>query len=52
MTPRKDGSIFVIDLGLKSFAALFIGEAINNPTFLRVEEKALAKAHRKLSKAQ
>ncbi len=39
-----------IDVGLKSFAALSNGEFIENPHFFRRDEKALAKAQRKLSK--
>jgi putative transposase len=39
-----------IDVGLASFATLSNGEAIENPRFFRQEEKALAKAQRKLSK--
>lgn len=39
-----------IDIGLKTFAALSNGEFIENPRFFRKDEKALAKAQRKLSK--
>lgn len=39
-----------IDVGLKTFAAFSNGEFIENPRFFRKEEKALAKAQRKLSK--
>jgi len=39
-----------IDMGIKSFATLSTGEKIPNPHFFREEEKALAKAQRKLSK--
>ena len=39
-----------IDVGLKTFAALSNGEFIDNPRFFRKEEKALAKAQRKLAK--
>ena len=39
-----------IDVGLKTFASLSNGENIENPRFFRKEEKALAKAQRKLSK--
>ena len=39
-----------IDVGLKTFAALSNGEFIENPRFFRKEEKALAKAQRKLAK--
>lgn len=41
-----------IDVGLHSFATLSTGEQIENPKFFRQEEKALAKAQRKLSKAE
>lgn len=39
-----------IDVGLTTFATLSTGEKIANPRFFRTDEKALAKAHRKLSK--
>ena len=39
-----------IDVGLTSFATFSDGSKINNPRFFRKEEKALAKAQRKLSK--
>jgi len=39
-----------VDLGLESFATLSTGEKIENPRFFRKEEKALAKAQRKLSR--
>ena len=39
-----------IDVGLKTFASLSSGENIENPRFFRKEEKALAKAQRKLAK--
>ena len=39
-----------IDVGLKTFAALSNGEFLENPRFFRKDEKALAKAQRKLSK--
>jgi putative transposase len=38
-----------IDMGLKEFAVLSNGEAIENPRFFRVEEKRVARAQRKLS---
>jgi transposase, IS605 OrfB family, central region len=41
-----------IDVGLHSFATLSTGEQIENPKFFRQEEKVLAKAQRKLSKAE
>ena len=39
-----------IDVGLKTFATLSDGQEIENPRFFREEEKALAKAQRKLAK--
>src|SRR5215203_5015117 len=39
-----------IDVGLKTFATLSTGQQIENPRFFRVEEKALAKVQRLLSK--
>lgn len=41
-----------IDVGLEHFATLSTGEQIPNPRFFRQEEKALAKAQRKLSGAE
>ncbi len=38
-----------LDMGLEHFATLSNGEQIKNPRFFRKEEKALAKAQRKLS---
>jgi putative transposase len=38
-----------IDVGLASFATLSAGERVANPRFFRQEEKALAKAQRKLA---
>jgi putative transposase len=40
-----------IDVGLCTFAMLSDGTPVENPRFFREEEKALAKAQRKLSKA-
>lgn len=48
--PWKDGLVVGIDVGLESFATLSNGEKIDNPRFFRSEEKALAKAQRRLSK--
>jgi putative transposase len=48
--PESKASIGV-DVGLKEFAVLSNGETIHNPRFFRVEEKRLAKAQGKLSKA-
>ncbi len=41
-----------IDVGLKTFAILSTGQEIANPRFFRVEEHALAKAQRRLAKAE
>ena len=41
-----------IDVGLENFATLSTGEKVANPRFFRTSEKALAKAQRKLSKAE
>ena len=41
-----------IDVGLKTFATLSDGQAIANPRFFREEERALAKAQRRLSKEE
>jgi putative transposase len=43
-------SFIGIDVGLLSFATLSSGEKIENPRFFKKEEKALAKAQRKLLK--
>jgi len=50
-TPQKEMTVG-IDVGLESFATLSNGEKIENPRFFRTDEKALAKAQRKLSKAE
>ena len=49
--PQKETAVG-IDLGLESFATLSNGEKIENPRFFRTDEKALAKAQRRLSKAE
>jgi len=49
--PQKE-TMVGIDVGLESFATLSNGEKIVNPRFFRTDEKALAKAQRKLSKAE
>jgi putative transposase len=41
-----------IDIGLNCFAKFSYGEGIDNPRFFRRDEKELAKAQRKLSKAE
>ena len=41
-----------IDMGLACFAKFSSGEGIDNPRFFRRDEKELAKAQRKLSKAE
>jgi putative transposase len=46
------GQAIGIDVGLKSFATLSTGQEIANPRFFRAEERALAKAQRRLSKAE
>lgn len=46
------GSIVGIDVGLTHFATLSTGEVIPNPRFFKQEEKALAKAQRRLSEAE
>lgn len=52
-TPLPENNEAVgIDVGLHSFATLSTGEQIENPRFFRQEEKALAKAQRKLSKTK
>ena len=48
--PWKDGLSVGIDVGLESFATISNGEKIGNPRFFRSDEKALAKAQRRLSK--
>ena len=48
--PFKDGSVVGVDVGLSSFITLSTGEKIDNPRFFRSEERALAKAQRRLSK--
>ena len=48
--PWKDGLSVGIDMGLESFATISNGEKIGNPRFFRSDEKALAKAQRRLSK--
>ena len=47
----KTGKYVGLDLGLTTFATLSNGEKVANPRFFRQEEKALAKAQRRLSKA-
>jgi putative transposase len=41
-----------IDVGLKTFAALAEGDPIENPRFFRLEERALARVQRRLSKVE
>jgi len=41
-----------IDVGLESFATLSNGKKIENPRFFKTDQKALAKAQRKLSKQE
>jgi putative transposase len=47
---KQFGRACGIDVGLESFATLSNGKQIENPRFFRKEEKALAKAQRRLSK--
>jgi putative transposase len=49
--PQKETTVG-IDVGLESFATLSTGEKIENPRFFRTDEKALARAQRRLSKAE
>jgi putative transposase len=49
--PQKE-TTFGVYFGLESFATLSTGEKIENPRFFRTDEKALAKAQRRLSKAE
>jgi putative transposase len=48
----KTGLSIGADVGLKSFITLSNGEHVDNPRFFVHEEKALAKAQRKLSKTE
>jgi len=48
--PAKNNAVGV-DVGLDSFVTISTGEYVDNPRFFRQDEKALAKAQRKLSKA-
>ena len=48
----KTGLSVGVDVGLKSFITLSNGEHVDNPRFFVHEEKALAKAQRKLSRAE
>jgi len=47
---RKSNKAVGIDVGLESFATLSTKETIANPRFFKIEEKALAKAQRKMDK--
>ena len=49
LLPPSDEEVGV-DVGLKTFAALSNGEFIENPRFFRKDEKALARAQRRLAK--
>jgi putative transposase len=49
---RQNNGEIGIDVGLESFATLSNGEKIENPRFFRTDEKALAKAQRRFSKAE
>jgi putative transposase len=41
-----------VDVGLKTFATLTAGAPIENPRFFRLQERAMAKAQRRLSKVE
>jgi putative transposase len=47
---EPNGEAVGIDVGLSSFATLSNGEQIENPRFYRNDEKALAKAQRRMAK--
>ena len=47
---KKNSRAVGIDLGLENFATFSTKEKIKNPHFFKTDEKALAKAQRKLSK--
>ena len=50
ITPDPSPHVVGIDMGLEKFATLSTGVMIDNPRFFRLDEKALAKAQRKVSK--
>lgn len=50
IAPEPSPYVVGIDMGLEKFATLSTGVMIDNPRFFRRDEKALAKAQRKLSK--
>ncbi len=47
---KKSNKAIGIDVGLESFVTFSNGEKIENPRFFKTDQKALAKAQRKLSK--
>ena len=49
--PQID-TVVGVDVGLASFATYSSGEKVSNPHFIRKEETALARAQRRLSKAE
>jgi len=49
---RKNKRSIGIDLGLRSFLTYSDGSKVENPRFFKQEQKELAKAHRKVSKAK
>jgi len=49
--PQNDKAVG-IDVGIKTFAVLTDGKEIKNPRFFKQDEKALAKAQKKLSKLE
>jgi putative transposase len=48
----EDTSAIGVDVGISHFATLSTGERIANPRFFQTDEKALAKAQRRLAKAE
>jgi putative transposase len=52
MPVPETGQQVGIDVGLRTFATLSDGQQIANPRFFRCEERALAKAQRRLSKEE
>lgn len=51
-TQADTGQVVGVDMGLHSFATLSNGAKVENPRFFRRDEKALARAQRRLAKAE
>ena len=49
--PQTD-TVIGVDVGIASFATYSTGEKLSNPRFFRKEKKALARAQRRMSKAE